>query len=111
MYFMVCISPSTSGSRSREPKIDNGALRRHLCLCRLISTTQRLLHGQQARDIDYRPHLDGAFTRHGDPSGNANRLVEIICLDEEVAAQLFPRLREWAIGHESFAVAHPDTGR
>src|SRR5215475_11549404 len=77
----------------------------------LISTTQRLLESRQARDLYYRPHLDGAFARHGNPSGNADRLVEIVCLDEEVAAQLFPRLRERTIGHEPFAIAHPHTGR
>src|SRR5499426_2833386 len=76
----------------------------------LISTTQRWLwlESRQARDLDYRPHLDGAFARHGNPSGNADRLVEIVCLDKEVAAQLFSRLRERTIGHKPFAVAHPD---
>jgi hypothetical protein len=73
--------------------------------------SSRMLISGQARDLLHRPDLDGPFARHGNPCGNADRLVEILCLDEEVAAQLFPRLREWTIGHEPFAVAHPDAGR
>src|SRR5262245_65806350 len=81
------ISPAHQIVVRESATIDNGA-------ARLISTTRRLLDSRQARDLDYRAHLDGAFARHGNPSGNADRLVEIVCLDEEVAAQLFARLRE-----------------
>src|SRR5215510_14478261 len=77
----------------------------------LISTTQRSLDSRQARNLDYRPHLNGAFARRGNPAGNADRLVEIVCLDEEVAARLYTRFRERTIGHKPFAVADPNTGR
>ena len=34
-----------------------------------------------------------------------------LAFDQEVAAELFARLRERTVGHERLAVAHPDAGR
>src|SRR5438309_3637335 len=76
-----------------------------------LAAVFNILLSRQARDLDYRPDLDGTLARHGNPCRNGNSLVEIPGVDEEVAAQLFARLRERTVGHEPFAVAHPDAGR
>src|SRR6266568_5021576 len=66
---------------------------------------------RQACDLHYRPDFDGAGACRWNPCGDADRLVEILGVDQEVAAELLARLRERTIGHEPFAVAHPDAGR
>src|SRR2546426_2013248 len=71
----------------------------------------RTLLSRQARDLYHWPDLDGTLARRGNPCGDGDSLVEILGLDEEVAAQLFARLRERTVGHEPFAVAHPNTCR
>src|SRR5205085_11527657 len=45
------------------------------------------------------------------PPGDGDRLVEIPGVDQEVAAQLFARLRERAVGDEPLALADADAGR
>ena len=66
---------------------------------------------RQARDLPYWAHLDGADAHPGNPSDDADRLVEILGVDEELATQLFAGPREGTVGHEPFAGAHRDTGR
>src|SRR5881296_3450198 len=75
------------------------------------SHPSRTLLSRQARDLDDWPDLDGALARRGNPCGDGDGLVEILGIDEEVAAQLFTRLRERTVGHEPFAVAHPNARR
>src|SRR5438309_6280935 len=70
-----------------------------------------VLMRRQAADLHHRPNLDGPEACAWNPSGDVDRLVEIPGVDEEVAAQLFPRLGERTVGHEPFAFAHPDAGR
>jgi hypothetical protein len=66
---------------------------------------------RQTRELYHRADLDGANTSPWDLSGDGNGFVKIPCVDEEVAAELFAGLREWAICHELFSVAHPEAGR
>jgi hypothetical protein len=40
-----------------------------------------------------------------------NRLVELLGVDQELAADLFARLCERPVGDERFTVAYPDAGR
>ena len=49
-------------------------------------------------------NFDGTLARHRNFFGNADRLVEILGIDQEVAAKLFASLRERTIGHEAFSV-------
>jgi hypothetical protein len=53
----------------------------------------RALIGRQARDLYHRPDFDAPLARHRDPCGDADRLVEIPGVDQEIAAQLLARLR------------------
>ena len=59
----------------------------------------------------HRPDFDGTHARHWNPCGDGDRLVEILDVDEHVAAELLARFRKRTVGHEPFAVAHPDAGR
>src|SRR2546428_3540044 len=70
-----------------------------------------MLMRRQAADLHQRPNFDGPQACAWDPSGDVDRLVEILGVDQKVAAQLFARLRERTVGHEPFAFAHPDAGR
>ena len=40
------------------------------------------------------------------PAGDRNRFVEVLGIDEEVAAQVFASFREGTIGHERFAITY-----
>ena len=70
----------------------------------------RTLIGWQARDLHDRPGFNEAQARPWNPCGDADRLVEILAVDEKLAAELFARLRERPVSDERFAVAHPDAG-
>src|SRR5437867_1297176 len=64
------------------------------------------LNRRQARDLYHRPDLDRALARHRNPCRDADRVVEIPGIDKVVAPQLLARLRERAVGHKPFALAH-----
>src|SRR5215470_11421425 len=66
---------------------------------------------RQSRDLYHRADFDRAKARAWDTPGDAYSLVEIFGVDQEVAAELFARLREGPVGHEPFAFSHPDAGR
>jgi hypothetical protein len=68
----------------------------------------RTLIDRQARDLHDRPDFNGAQARPWNPCGDADRLVEILSVDQVLAAELFARLRERPVSDERFAVAHPD---
>src|SRR5689334_7677776 len=57
-----------------------------------------------------RADLDGARARQRNPGGDGERFVEILHVDEHVAAELLARLRERPIGHQSLAIADPHAG-
>jgi len=48
----------------------------------------------QSRDLEHRANFDGAFAGAGDACGDADRLVEIRGVDQEVTAEVFARFRE-----------------
>ena len=64
-----------------------------------------------ARNLSHRPDLDGADARPGNPTSDADRVVEILGIDQEVAGDLLARFDERTVGDERFAVAHPNDGR
>src|SRR6266545_5854654 len=70
-----------------------------------------MLSRRQSRYLYDRPDFDCAPACHGNPLGDGDRLVEIPGVDQEVAAQLFARLRKRTVGDESFALAYLDAGR
>src|SRR5439155_25188259 len=72
---------------------------------------KRTLLCGQARDFDHRPDFDGSLACHGNLCGDGDGLVQIFCIDEEIAPQLLARLGERTVGHEPLAVAHPNTRR
>ena len=58
--------------------------------------------------------ITGGFRRARAPGIRAAMPIassRVLGVDQEVAAELFARLRERAVGHQPFAVAHPDAGR
>src|SRR5438034_3602565 len=77
----------------------------------LSLTPGSLLTPRQPRYLHDWSDFNGTFTRHGNPSRDADRLVEVPGVDDIIAAQLLARLRKWPIGHEGLAVAHADAGR
>src|SRR6266513_1284226 len=69
-----------------------------------------LLAGQ-AGDLHDRPNLHRPQRGARKPARDVDRLVQIPDVDDEVAAELLARLRERTVGHDPFAVPHPDAGR
>ena len=69
-----------------------------------------LLSGQ-ARYFLHRPHFDRSDARPWNPSRDADRFIEILGIDQEVACDLLARFDERTIGHEAFAVTDPNDGR
>src|ERR1039457_4045017 len=65
---------------------------------------------RQSRNLNHRPDFDGALARPWDACRYADGLVEILRIDQEVAAELFAGLRERTVGDQPFAVAHLDAG-
>src|SRR5690242_12474763 len=54
-----------------------------------------------------RPDLDRTKARAGNARGDYKRRIEILGLDQIVAAELFARFREWSVGGQGLAVADP----
>src|SRR4051812_46880662 len=65
------------------------------------------------REDPDRPDLDASALRSRDLGGVADRLVEVLAVEQVEAAQLLLRLRERAVGDEALAVldAHGRRGR
>src|SRR5258708_3162159 len=64
------------------------------------------------RKVDDRPHFDrGHDTDAHEPAGDGDRIVEILGLDDGVAAELFARFREGAVGERTPAAAGADRRR
>src|SRR5262245_11982251 len=61
--------------------------------------------------FDQRPDFDRADARGRDTRGDAYGLVEILGLDQVVAAELLARFREWTVGDKPFAAADLDRSR
>ena len=60
----------------------------------------------QSFDFHHRPNFDSADTRSGNPCSDVECLVQIAGVNEEVAAELFARLRKWSIGYQPFTFAY-----
>src|SRR5579872_7338559 len=58
----------------------------------------------------HRPHLDRTGLGAGNSRRNANRGVEVLGLDQIIAAELLAGFGKWAIGCEDLAVAHAHGG-
>lgn len=71
----------------------------------------RTLLSRQARDLLYLSDLDRSDPRPWNSSSDADRLVEILGIDQEVSGKLLARLHERTVGHEWFTVAHPHGNR
>src|SRR5262249_60427903 len=65
---------------------------------------------RQTGDLHDRTDFDRPGAGQGDTGRDGNRLVHVLGLDEEVAAQLLPGLRKGTVGHERLAVADADAG-
>ena len=66
---------------------------------------------RQSRDVHDGPDLDGAVAGRWNPRCDRDRLIPVLGLDQVVAAEILPRLRERAIGQHRLTVAHADAGR
>src|SRR5215469_5637426 len=58
-----------------------------------------------------RADFDRSIARAGDLRGNGNRLIEVLRIDQVVAAELFLGFGKRAVGDERFAVADAHRGR
>src|SRR5258708_39638326 len=70
-----------------------------------------LLHRRQSLDLPHRPDFNSSDPRSGNPTSDVDGFIEILGVDQEIAANLLPRLREWTVGHVPFPVADLHTGR
>ena len=61
--------------------------------------------------MHYRPDLNGAETCSGNARRNANRLIKIFHVDEEISAKVFARLDKRAVRNNGFAVPDANAGR
>src|ERR1700757_3399152 len=64
----------------------------------------------QARDLFYRPYLDGSDARPWDPSSDVDGIVKILGMDQEIAGDLLAGFHERTVGYELFTVADPNDG-
>src|SRR6266487_3985068 len=71
----------------------------------------RTLNRWQALDLPDRPDFNRSDTRCGNPARDVDRFVEILGVDQEIAADLLASLREGTVGHEPFTVANAYTDR
>src|SRR6266849_1989475 len=60
----------------------------------------------KSRDLHHWPDFDCAPATCWNPRGDVDRLVEVLGVDQEEAAELFARLGERTVGHEPFTVAN-----
>src|SRR5262249_52933814 len=65
---------------------------------------------RQTRNFHDGTNFDSAESCDRNAFSDLDRFVEIVRIDQVIAAELFVGLCEWAIGDESFAVADPDAG-
>ena len=71
-----------------------------------MKSSHNQLVRREVRDLHHGPDFDRTFAGARNLSGNVDRLVEVPGVHQEVAAEVFARLREWTVGHEPLAVAH-----
>src|SRR5712671_3829727 len=70
-----------------------------------------LLHRRQSLDLPHRPDFNSSDPRSGNPAGDVDGFIEILGVDQKIAANLLPRLREWTVDYVPFPVANLHTGR
>src|ERR1700712_1687608 len=58
-----------------------------------------------------RANFDRPVFSTRNPRRDFRRLVQILCVDQVVAAELLASFGEWAVGCRALAVAHPNCGR
>ena len=66
---------------------------------------------RQPRYLDHRADFHGPHARSRNSAGNFDRIVEILGVHQEVAAQVFASLSERTVRDQAFAVPHPDARR
>ncbi|MFN8540918.1 MAG: hypothetical protein U0232_25995 [Thermomicrobiales bacterium] len=62
-------------------------------------------------DVEDGADFDGAPFCAGDLAGDGERFVEVVDIDDVVAAELFVGFGEGAVGDEALAAAHADASR
>src|SRR5271170_1653036 len=73
---------------------------------RLSSRYRRNLRDSSHVDLSDRPHFNRAVLRSRNSRGNRNRLVEILCFDQVVSAELLFGLGERPVSNRRLAIAH-----
>ena len=71
-----------------------------------IETASRILDPRQPLDLSHRSDFNSSDPCSGNPGGDVDRLVKILGVDQEIAADLLARFSERTVGHEPFAVAN-----
>src|SRR5262245_10177964 len=102
-------APLRVPTSTRTPLITYSFLRSSFRI-NFFSLVKVLFHGQP-HDLPHRPDFYRSDARVRNPSSDADRLVEILGMDQKVAGDLLARLHERTVGHETFAVADPHDGR
>src|SRR5262245_9883923 len=76
-----------------------------------VPRTKRTPGPLPGRTLSHRPYLDDTHAGHGAARRNRDRLVQILHVDQHVAAKVLARLCERPIRQEPLAVAHSDARR
>src|ERR671925_407711 len=74
-------------------------------------TSVGLLSSSDGRALAHGPHLDRAHPRESAAGGEGQRRVEILHVDQHVAAEVLARLGEWSVGQQRLAVTHAHARR
>src|SRR5438128_12638966 len=88
-FSFCCDSPGIEGTEKENVSLLSGASIR-----------------RQALDFPHRPDFNSSDPHSGNPGSDVDRLVEIPGIDQEIAANLLARLREWTVSHQAFPVAY-----
>src|SRR5262244_3737789 len=78
---------------------------------RINFSSSSLCYSMGSRDLSNRPDFYRSDARSWNPSSDADRLVEILGMDQEVTGDLLARLHERTVGHEAFTVADQNDRR
>src|SRR5436190_1295754 len=95
--------PTSRSSASQSGKQSFQARRSQAELGSELSDT---LGARQPRQLHHRADFDRAFARSWNFRGDPDRFVQILGVDQKIAAEVLARLGERAVRHQPLSLAH-----